>query len=229
MSIKTLAAIGFTILTWSYGHGQTLASPNNICDQAAEDAARLTRVPVSILKSITRVETGRSDNGHLEPWPWTLNIEGQGVWFSSRDEALEFLEQSLNRGLRSIDVGCFQLNYSWHGSNFQSVQDILNPELNAKYAAGFLRKLHQEKGNWEAAIAAYHSRTPYHARKYLNRYHKIHRDFEEVGNSQTVASVFSGHFGAPSFPNYRVGNARKGSLFPAWAEIQKPNVLSKDR
>ena len=46
---------------------------------------------------------------------------------------------------------------------------MFDPQQNADYAARFLVSLYDEKGNWADAVAAYHSRTPDLATKYLNQ------------------------------------------------------------
>jgi soluble lytic murein transglycosylase-like protein len=64
------------------------------------------------------------------------------------------------RGARSYDVGCFQINYRWHGQHFASLDQMFDPDANAAYAARFLSELYAEFGDWSRAAGAYHSRTP---------------------------------------------------------------------
>ncbi|SEQ01225.1 transglycosylase SLT domain-containing protein [Thalassovita taeanensis] len=149
------------------------ARGTQVCDDAARLAAKETGVPLSILRAITRTETGRRQNGAVSPWPWTVNMEGKGVWFDSEDEALSYVFQHFKRGARSFDVGCFQINYKWHGHAFNSIDEMFAPEMNAQYAARFLARLFQETGDWDAAAGAFHSRTPEYAQKYLARYNTI--------------------------------------------------------
>ena len=137
-----------------------------VCDRAAEFAAEQTGVPVAVLKAISLTETGRKRNGTMRPWPWTVNMEGKGVWFNSEDDARAYVYKNYKRGARSFDVGCFQINYKWHGQEFASIEEMFDPVPNALYAAKFLLKLYREKGDWGDAAGAYHSRTP----KYANRY-----------------------------------------------------------
>lgn len=146
---------------------------DNICDQAARSAARQLDIPVEIMLALTRTETGRARNGRLEPWPWTANSKGVGHWFSSRDEALAFAYESYKSGQRSFDLGCFQINFRWHGSKFASLNEMIDPQANANYAASFLRALFEETGDWRLAAAAYHSRTPEFAQKYRLRFERI--------------------------------------------------------
>jgi len=143
--------------------------PKEICDQVAQIAANRSGVPVTVMQAISRTETGRKHDGGFGPWPWTVNMEGKGVWFSSLDDARAYVFKHFKRGARSFDVGCFQINYKWHHQNFSSIDEMFDPQENADYAARFLKSLHDELGDWSAAAGAYHSRTPKHA----NRYRKI--------------------------------------------------------
>ncbi len=208
------------------------ATPELACDIAARRAAAETDVPLSVLRSITRTETGRARGGKLEPWPWTVNMEGKGHWFDSRDAARAFVHAELQRGARSFDVGCFQVNYRWHGDAFQSIEHMFDPTENALYAARFLSELYAENGDWSTAAGAYHSRTPQHARKYRARFDRIHQtlhDLPETGpllaprraqTSQTHA--------ANNFPLLLPGETRRtlGSLVPVGIASRDPLIAS---
>ncbi len=144
-----------------------------ICDAAALGASQSTGVPVSVLRAISLTETGRKSDGKFQPWPWTVNMEGKGVWFDTQQEARVYVDQHYQRGARSFDVGCFQLNYKWHGQAFSSIEEMFDPNANATYAANFLRELFVEKGNWVDAAGAYHSRTPKYANRYKKRFEQV--------------------------------------------------------
>lgn len=150
-----------------------LTDHSQTCDQVAAEAARRTGVPISVLKAITRTETGQKRNGAFRPWPWTVNMEGKGVWFDTEDEARAYVYKEFKRGARSFDVGCFQINYKWHGKAFTSIDEMFDPLTNALYAARFLGELYAEHGNWGGAAGAYHSRTPEFANRYKVRFQKF--------------------------------------------------------
>lgn len=153
----------------SAGPAAAARDDSRLCDMAAADAAAEFDVPVDILLAITRVETGRGHGGGLHPWPWAINQGGAGGWFDTSELAITAAEEVLASGRDNVDIGCFQLNYRWHGEAFPSVTAMFDPVDNARYAAGFLADLYADKGEWPAAIAAYHSRTPEHANRYLAR------------------------------------------------------------
>lgn len=153
-----------------------LSDPAQICDAAARQIADESNVPFSVLQAVTRTETGRSKDGTMRPWPWTVNMQGKGVWFGTEDEARAYVFTHFKKGARSFDVGCFQINYRWHGQNFNSIEEMFDPLINTRYAARFLTDLHRELGDWTAAVGAYHSRTRKFAERYVARYSRIHAD-----------------------------------------------------
>lgn len=118
----------------------------SICDIAAQRAASETGVPLDVMQTITRLETGRGKTG--DPWPWTVNHAGDGSWFQTEDDARSYVFSQVKHGESNLDIGCFQINYRWHASGFQSLDDMFDPDINALYAARFLADLYQEFGNW---------------------------------------------------------------------------------
>ncbi len=112
--------------------------------------------------AIAVVETGRTDaaSGTLRPWPWTINAEGQGFFFASKQQAIEAVRALQARGVRSIDVGCMQVNLMFHPAAFATLDLAFDPGANVMYAARFLNALRTTHSDWPAAIAAYHSETP---------------------------------------------------------------------
>lgn len=143
------------------------------CEQAAALAAQSSGVPLSVLQAITLAESGRKEGRSIRPWPWTVNMEGEGHWFDTYPEARAYVVEQYKRGARSFDVGCFQINYKWHGEAFSSIDQMFDPANNALYAARFLSELFAETGSWKGAAGAYHSRTKEYADKYAARFEEI--------------------------------------------------------
>ncbi len=144
-------------------------SPVPICDLAAQQASNASGVPVDILLAISRVESGRRHDGGFGPWPWTINADGKGTFYATKQEAVAAATAHLSDGTGTFDTGCFQLNYRYHSGAFSSLNDMFDPQQNADYAADFLLELYDENGNWADAVAAYHSRTPDLGASYLNK------------------------------------------------------------
>ena len=109
-----------------------------------------------------RMESGRPDpaGGLPLPWPWTINVEGQGAFFDSEAAAIAAVRASQARGTRSIDVGCMQVNLMHHPHAFANLAQAFDPASNADYAARFLRELFAQTGSWPQAAGLYHSATP---------------------------------------------------------------------
>jgi hypothetical protein len=193
-----------------------------LCDSAAVQASRRHGVPLDVMGAVTRAETGRNRDGTLLPWPWTVNMEGAGRWFGTRQEAQAFATQQFSAGARSFDVGCFQINYKWHSAAFSSLEEMFDPVTNADYAARFLAELFAEFGDWTAAAGAFHSRSPEFAQLYEARFSAIRQGLaeSEFGDGLRSGAIF----GAPvaldlegslaSGPFLGSGHARLGSLVP---------------
>jgi hypothetical protein len=155
----------------SAGLAVSLAAPPakelpELCRNAARVAAARHGLPAEMMQAISLVETRHNVDGVSGPWPWTLNVEGRGYWYDTRAKALAHAAREIASGRISVDLGCFQLNYRWHGENFEALGEMLDPELAADYAARFLGGLFAETGDWMRAAGHYHSRTPVHARRY---------------------------------------------------------------
>lgn len=183
-----------------------------LCDQAAQRAARAEGVPLQVLRAVARVETGRTVDGALHPWPWTVNREGQGYWFASANEAKSYVFNIFKSGVRSFDVGCFQINYHWHGQAFRSIDAMFDPDENATYAAQFLSELYAELGSWPAAAGAYHSRTEHLAASYSNRFQAV---LAQLDDGPTAIDPFTTS-ASPLFPRSSepFPRAALGSLVP---------------
>jgi hypothetical protein len=138
------------------------ADPATLCETAATTAEYVGRLPPRLLAAIGVTETGRvdPDTGRLRPWPWTINAEGVGQFFQTRQQAIAAVNALRARGVQSIDVGCMQVNLMYHPDAFASLEEAFDPRVNAIYAAKFLNALYAEAKDWAHAIAAYHSETP---------------------------------------------------------------------
>jgi hypothetical protein len=126
-------------------------------------------IPSHLLSAIASTESGRFHDGLKIklPWPWTINAEGKGYFFDSKEEAIEAARKLLARGVESMDLGCMQVNIHHHPDAFSSLSQAFNPENNVAYAANFLRNLYQDEGSWKQAAADYHSKTPYLGKQYV--------------------------------------------------------------
>lgn len=139
------------------------ASPYAECDAAVSAAAKLPgRVPEKLLPTIARVESGRLDpaSGRVRAWPWTINVDGIGFFYDSKEAVIAAVRALQAKGKKSIDVGCMQVNLMHHPRAFATLDDAFDPPANARYAVKFLLALYGQTRDWPLATAYYHSSTP---------------------------------------------------------------------
>lgn len=137
----------------------------NVCAYHVLQHERLKSIPRHLLMAISKIESGRLNphSQQVEAWPWTINVQGHGQFFASKNEAVRAVKNLLNQGIKSIDVGCMQVNLHHHKDAFASIEEAFDPKINIDYAAKFLSNLREAHGSWSKAVAHYHSATPaYH-------------------------------------------------------------------
>ena len=193
------------------------AGPADLCEDWAAVAAAEHGVPERLLLAITRVETGREADGIRRAWPWAVNAAGEGRWFATRAQAIAFAADRLAEGESQIDVGCFQLNLRWHSRAFASLDQMIEPSRNARYAARFLSALHDEFGDWTQAAAAFHSRTPEHGRAYLARLDEALRGMG--ASPEGPRALLAGVPARPGAVARTAGGARPASGVPVPARM----------
>jgi hypothetical protein len=160
-----------------------------LCEQAIVAGARRGGVPPEVLHAIALTETGRNAGGRVRPYPWAINREGKGHWFRSREEALAFAQESVAAGRPSIDVGCVQINFRWHGRALPSLEHMFDPEWTATYSAQILRTLYEERGSWSEAAGAYHSLTPDLAQIYRARFDRLLAALDPAALAEAAAAA----------------------------------------
>jgi len=125
------------------------------------DAASLHQVPPEVLYAVATAESVVSLKVGRRPWPWTLNVAGEGFQFATREAACDALLLALKE-TRLVDVGITQLNVRWQpqlfgaGKRFSHPCDALNPYANLEEAARLLRGHFDATGDWVQAAGRYH-------------------------------------------------------------------------
>lgn len=119
------------------------------CSGAAQDpftdASAVTGIPVQILLAISRVESDHH--------PWALNLDGKGVYPSSREEA----EKILQSAPENTDIGLMQVNFRiWGATLGVTKEQLLDPYLNVRSGSMILRHYLSRYPFWEA-VGRYHS------------------------------------------------------------------------
>ncbi|MBN8544465.1 MAG: lytic transglycosylase domain-containing protein [Alphaproteobacteria bacterium] len=209
------------------------------CTQYFPTEEQNRAIPVHLLAAISTTETGRYHEGlgMAVPWPWTINVEGKGYYYSSKAEAISATQKFLAQGKRSIDVGCMQVNLKHHPKAFRNLNEAFDPATNVGYAARFLSENFAEMGNWIKAAASYHSRTTSRGNAYLGRVEKnwtsIVNKVRAARGEQQVASAapaMKAQAAMPSVITHRAGNRINSTHGVRMIEVsQEPTVARAQR
>ncbi len=172
-----------------------LIEGGKLCTQQFPAQERTQRIPTHLLAAISTTESGRWHKGlgMAVPWPWTINVNGKGYYFSSKAEAIAQTKRLQAQGYDSIDVGCMQVNLRHHRRAFSSLEEAFDPKANVAYAAKFLRDNYASLGDWIKATAAYHSRTEARGKAYLVQ---IERSWNRIVTKVAAARASQGRSAA---------------------------------
>ena len=130
------------------------------------------KIPDSIFYAVALAESGRSANtdGVRRPWPWTLNVAGDGYYYATRLEAWQALRDWLDQGKRSIDIGLMQVNWRYHHERLGDPWQALDPYHNLRVGADILRECFTSERDWWASVGCYHApANPARAQGYRRR------------------------------------------------------------
>jgi hypothetical protein len=152
------------------------------------------------MSAIARVESGHTVQGTFRAWPWTLNEAGRGSYLASKQEALAALDHVLASGRRNVDIGCMQINWRWHGAQFTTLAQMMDPVENTRYAARYLRNLHKELGDWDLAVMRYHSADHARGHAYMRRVKG-----QIAASSRTASNHSAGRISAQDGAGIQVG------------------------
>ena len=164
---------------------------SNVCAVSVVRMEEKYGIKDHLLETIASVESGIWDNKKetFVSWPWSVNVNGKGYRYDSKEEAVAAVKQFQKQGIKSIDVGCMQISLKFHGDSFESVESAFDPDTNVEYSAKFLTKLYEKTGDWQKAAMTYHSKVPSHASVYkqrlLKRFEKIKVAF--LDNQQGIS------------------------------------------
>jgi len=135
-----------------------IAKAGEVVPEGYRSVAAEFGIPHTLLYAVALTESGRQIASRgVRPWPWTLNVSGQGYYFSSRTEAWQALRQSLDSGSTSIDIGLMQVNWRYHRSRLGSPWQALDPYHNLRVGARILQRCFKQKGDWWFGVGCYHA------------------------------------------------------------------------
>lgn len=160
-------------------------SDSEVCRLSVVEMEQKYGIKEHLLETIASVETGvwNYEKSTFVSWPWSINVQGKGYRFDTKEEAMAEVKRLQQAGVESIDVGCMQISLKFHGNSFENLDDAFDPDKNVEYSAKFLKKLYDKKGTWQKAAMAYHSKKPSKGQVYkarlLKRFEKIKLAFLE--------------------------------------------------
>lgn len=164
-----------------------------VCIDATKKFEKEYQIKKHLLTTISSVETGRwnAEKKQNLAWPWTVNAQGKGSFFKTKAEAVAEVKRLQKAGVKSIDVGCMQINLAFHGDAFDSVEEAFEPENNVEYGAKFLKNLYENKNNdWIKAAMAYHSSTPHKALRYKKKLASAYELVKQAQNDTNTNKLF---------------------------------------
>ena len=179
--IKILAAM-FVSLIVCFGNNAAYGARKKVQTLQQYNIKRYIRlveirnnIPRGLLAAIAQVESSYR--------PFAVNFAGESFISPNSSQAAGRIRKALNSGKTNIDIGVMQLNYRWHASAFNNVEEMLNPVKNIQYAAKLIKQLYHKHGNWQQAIAYYHSSIPNHNIKYKQKVMSCWLGIGKVKNS----------------------------------------------
>jgi hypothetical protein len=134
--------------------------------------ARERAIPHTILYAVALAESGKQARSADEyrPWPWTLNVAGEGHFYATRIEAWQALRIWLEQGRRSIDIGLMQVNWRYHRERLGTLWQALDPYHNLRVGAAILQECYSNSRDWWVSVGCYHApANPQRAGKYRRR------------------------------------------------------------
>ena len=174
----------------SKSNASTDATAENSCEAVASEAEEAFSLPEGILSAIARVESGRQmQDGGYKAWPWTINDNGKGLFFDTRQSAIDYINKQEELNNTGIDIGCMQISVKWHANAFSSHASMLDPYTNIAYAAIFLEELYQNHGEWDLAIKHYHSADTQKNVPYLQKVNAVWKNQAEPATQPSTASA----------------------------------------
>jgi hypothetical protein len=169
----------------------TTPAASDLCRRAIAAAERAHGIPSHLLAAIARVESGRRDqaSGSFNPWPWTINADGQGNFYDTKGQAVAAAVSIRSHVAKSIDVGCMQISLTYHPDAFADMAMAFEPSANAEYGARFLSQLYEKSNSWPRAVELYHSATLDIGQEYGRRVYAVLPEEQRMAELSTPPAI----------------------------------------
>lgn len=170
-TLQRYLALGLALAVTASGAGMT-ADADDAVPPVYRSVAGQYGIPADLFYAMALTESGYSagDGRGPHPWPWTLNVAGQGRFFATRIDAWRALDATLGDGEDRVDVGLMQINWRYHSTLLKSSWQALEPYRNLRLAAGILKECYRDRHDWWASVGCYHApANSERARRYRDR------------------------------------------------------------
>ncbi|MHC8495342.1 lysozyme family protein (plasmid) [Thalassospira sp. SM2505] len=151
--------IAIGIVAYTLGVGSVSANPQYSADclvSAQEVTHNLN--DYRLLSSLLLVESGLTKREYKRPQAWAINYKGESYYFSDFVNAKKFALGLISEGQENFDIGCAQINYRWWNHHFESIDDMLDPRQNVRFAFALLKTHIRNTGSVVEGVARYHIR-----------------------------------------------------------------------
>jgi hypothetical protein len=122
------------------------------CTKYFETYEKHFAIPKGLLEKISHHESS------THPWTIHINHNKKSYFFKNKEAMVKYVSKLNDLGYQNIDIGCMQVNLSYHKSEFSKIEHIIEPEYNVYYAAKLLKNHYNQTGDWFRAVAHYHSK-----------------------------------------------------------------------
>lgn len=159
-AFKNILFIAVLILTSSksFAYDADMAESSK-CSRYFAMYENAFHMPSNLIKAVAITESGKYAKAAGRPvaWPWTVNAKGKGYHYANKREAIKAVNEFRAQGVKSIDVGCMQVNLMYHPEAFRNLEQAFEPKYNVGYAAKFLKDKYAQAGSWKEAVGLYHN------------------------------------------------------------------------
>lgn len=199
MNKKILSALLFVtticIANVSLAYDAELAESSK-CSRYFSMYEEANHMPSNLIRAVSVTESGKyiKSAGRPQAWPWTVNAAGKGYYFANKREAIRAVNEFRAQGIKSIDVGCMQINLKHHPEAFRNLEQAFEPKYNIAYAAKFLMDNYTKARSWKEAIGLYHNGISELNRDYIAQVYSAWRI--EDGKSTQIAFLEKPRVGA---------------------------------
>ncbi len=138
----------------TFSTGQSVASP--LQDTLWQHVSTEYRLPAYLLYAIAYKESRHTwPDGLVRPWPWTVNVAGTATYHANKEEALASIHAALDSGITNIDIGMMQINFHHNGHRADSIEALIEPEINVRVAAQVLTEAMSRSDDLSIGIGTY--------------------------------------------------------------------------